>query len=123
MKVRNAAGVVLTQTDEDLRAMRLKHVRPGDIFRYVRGKAHNIYLMLADRSVAQLGRGVRVFDNGHPETLVAVFPDAELVLGDSEKTMLTDGELEKFNQYQSGEDDYDFYDDRTDWDMDPWEGV
>lgn len=87
MRVRRGAEEIIAPDVPN--ALRVKHLRPGDVFRYKNGAERNVYLVLTDGAVLKLGGGYRLFYDNHPNAMVVRFPDAEVNLGEREEETVT----------------------------------
>ena len=83
MKITSESGSLQTRRPKD--ALRLNDLQPGDVFRFAKGAAHNIYIM-SDESHFHINGASEYHDFGH-NPYVILYPDAELTLGSPISTL------------------------------------
>ena len=84
MKIVNKHGEVLIDTEDKF--LQIKDLEPGDVFRYVRGADHNIYVIGRNNDIFHLSGSSRYSIDRNAFSPVIWYPDAHLVLGDNEVT-------------------------------------
>lgn len=89
MRIVDRDGSELVTTDLPEDQLRLRDVQPGQVFKYLRGKDHNIYLMGQDHETFLMSVGRVYYEVPSSGTLMApviIFPLALMNLGDPAAT-------------------------------------
>lgn len=90
MRIRTPDGIVVDTTTSD-RQLQLRDVKPGQVFRYLRGNESNLYIMGRHGRTFHINGSVAYDGNINARhTPVIVYPDATIELGD-EQHELPDG--------------------------------